>query len=268
MASIKQRNNGKWQARIRRPGYPEDSRTFVTEKDAKAWARAREAEMDRGIYLPRSASEKTTINDLLDRWKEVELPSKRAKSHFASCINSLRESRAVGRGTRALATISSADASALSSELLAAGLSPSTVRKVLFFAATLVDYGIQNHGIVLQGNPFRLVKRPKEPKNRSRRLVGDEEKRMFDAAAMTKQHVQLTALLRVGIETGARLGELLALEWNELDLKKRVMTLRGREVDGERQLKNGDDHRLTPLSPGRRRRVQVTTQTHCRWKSF
>ncbi|MDP1613591.1 MAG: site-specific integrase [Sulfuritalea sp.] len=249
MASITQRETGKWQAKIRRPGYPTETRSFTQERAAQAWARAREAEMDRGIYLPRAASEKTTISDLLDRWKVAELPGRRAKTHFLACINSIRESLALGRGTRALATITSADAAALRDELLAADLSPSTVRKVLFFAATVIDWGIENHGIVLAANPFRLVKRPPEPKHRDRRLVGDEEKRLFEAAAATKQHVQLIALLRVGIETGARLGELLALEWHDADLKRGVMTLRGREVDGKRQLKNSDDLRHVPLSP-------------------
>jgi integrase len=249
MASITQRETGKWQAKIRRPGYPPETRSFTQERAAQAWARAREAEMDRGIYLPRAASEKTTIGDLLDRWKVAELPGRRAQTHFLACINSIRAALALGRGTRALATITSADAAALRDELLAAGLSASTVRKVLFFAAQVVDWGIENQGIVLAANSFRLVKRPPEPKHRDRRLVGDEENRLFEAAGKTKQHVQLTALLRVGIETGGRLGELLALEWDELDLKRGVMTLRGREVDGKRQLKNKEALRHAPLSP-------------------
>ncbi len=248
MATVNQRENGKWQAKIRKPGFPIETRTFIKEKNARRWAKKRESEMEEGIYLSRSASEKTTIKMLLDRWKETELPAKRAKTHFMSCIKLISEAKALGRGARALATISSADAAALRDELLRDDLSPSSVRKVMFFAGTLVDYGIENMGIVLQANPFRLVKRPPEPDHRSRRLVGDEEQRLFAAAGKIKQHIQGTALLRVGLETGARLGELLALEWHELDLKRGVMTLRGREVDEKRQLKNTDDLRYTPLS--------------------
>ena len=47
MASFRQRNN-KWQARIKRHGYPDQVKTFGARSDAERWARCVESEMDRG----------------------------------------------------------------------------------------------------------------------------------------------------------------------------------------------------------------------------
>ena len=248
MATIIQREDG-WQARIRKAGYPPQSKTFGNRRDAERWARAREAELDRGLYLPREASETVTIGNLADAWEAAELPGKRAKMHYVACLNRIRDAKALGKGKRAIATLTSVDAAAFRDELLKAELSPSSVRKALFFAAGLIDYGIENQGLVVPANPFRMISRPPEPRHRDRRLVGDEEKRLREAIDKTKQAPQLRALFTLALETGARLGELLALQWEEVDLQKQVMTLHGREIDGKRQLKNADLYRYSPLSP-------------------
>lgn len=205
--------------------------------------------MDRGLYLPRAASESVTLADLADAWEAAVLPHKRAKTHFRACLGRIRDAKALGAGKRAIATLSSIEAAAFRDELLRDGLSPSTVRKVLFFTASLIDYGTENMGLVLPANPFRMISRPAEPRHRERRLTGDEESRLLAAISETKQATQLKALFTLALETGARLGELLALRWEEIDLAKQVMILRGREVDGKRQLKNADPYRYAPLSP-------------------
>src|SRR4051794_6117134 len=47
MASFSKRN-GRWRAQIRRPGQKSLSKSFATEKEAKAWARDIESKMDKG----------------------------------------------------------------------------------------------------------------------------------------------------------------------------------------------------------------------------
>lgn len=249
MATITQRETSAWQAKIRRQGYPTESRTFTNRQDAERWARAREAEMDRGLYLPRTASESVTLADIAEAWEKAMLPAKRAKTHYQACLGRIADAKALGKGKRAIATLSSVDAAAFRDELLKDGLSASTVRKILFFAASLIDYGIENMGLIVPANPFRMISRPSEPTHRDRRLQGDEEARLLKAISATKQHAQLKVLFTLALETGARLGELLALQWQEINLAKQVMTLHGKEVDGKRQLKNTDPYRFAPLSP-------------------
>jgi len=50
MASFRFHGN-RWQARIRRKGYPEITDSFSSKLDAERWARAVESEMDKGQWL-------------------------------------------------------------------------------------------------------------------------------------------------------------------------------------------------------------------------
>jgi len=50
MASIGKRGSYQWQVKIRRKGYPLQSKTFETEDEAKKWAPMIESEMDRGVF--------------------------------------------------------------------------------------------------------------------------------------------------------------------------------------------------------------------------
>lgn len=70
MATIRQKGSYQWHAQIRRSGYPNQTKTFSTKKEAETWAREIEGKMDRGAFAPRAMDERTTFGDLLLRYKE------------------------------------------------------------------------------------------------------------------------------------------------------------------------------------------------------
>ena len=76
--------------------------------------------------------------------------------------------------------------------------------------------------------------RLKKPKGRSRWLTYDEEKRLLAVAA-----IHIKPLIAVAVDTGGRRGELLGLDWRNVDLVRGAITF----VD----TKNGEDRtvRLT-----------------------
>ena len=59
MATISRRKAG-YQAQIRRTGYPTRSKCFTALRDAEAWARQIEHELDRGLFLDRTEADKQT----------------------------------------------------------------------------------------------------------------------------------------------------------------------------------------------------------------
>ena len=61
MATFQMRDSGYVQARVRRRGYPVQSKTFPNKTFAQEWARRVEAEIDRGTYVSASTAERTTI---------------------------------------------------------------------------------------------------------------------------------------------------------------------------------------------------------------
>ncbi len=73
MASIQRRKSG-YQVQVRRQGFPVASGMFESRKEAEAWAREIESEMDRGIHVSRKEAESTTLLEALDRY-EIEITS-------------------------------------------------------------------------------------------------------------------------------------------------------------------------------------------------
>lgn len=77
MATINKRGPFQFQAQIRRKGFPIQTRTFDTRREAEAWASVIESEMIRGIFTDRTELEQTTLGEALDRYQAEVTPMKR-----------------------------------------------------------------------------------------------------------------------------------------------------------------------------------------------
>lgn len=234
MATFKQRESGWWQAVIRRKGQPPVSKTFPSRADAETWAKLTEADMLRGQYLPRQEAERTTVRDLIERYRQEELPRLRGKG-AAPALNAIEEVL----GKYALASVTSKLVAQYRDRRLKV-VAPATVRKEINLLSRLVDLAGKEWGIPLAANPCAMVSKPRENNARERRLESGEGNHLLDAC---NPHMAL--LVRFALETAARLGELLALSWSDVDPKKRVAIIRG---IGGRETKNGESFRAVPLS--------------------
>ncbi len=88
MASFYKRGTYQWEARIRRRGYPEQSRTFESKTEAQMWALQVEAEMQRGSYLVRNEADQTTMRALIERFvREVSPTHKGYVKEAARMLN-------------------------------------------------------------------------------------------------------------------------------------------------------------------------------------
>ena len=65
MANIREKGPYQWAVQVRRKGWPIQNATFRTKKDAQAWARQVESDMDRGQFMDQSASREVTLGDLI-----------------------------------------------------------------------------------------------------------------------------------------------------------------------------------------------------------
>lgn len=232
MASIRKRGDYQWQAEVRKKGYPAVRKTFLYKEDAVNWSRDTEANMQRGLFVDRARAEKTTVRDLTNQYRNDVLPSLTGK-HAKSALSSLES------------VLGDWSVAGLTSELVSKYrdgrlkvVSPSTVRKEINLLSRVIDLAGQEWGIRVAINPCLGVSRPAEPRGRDRRLEGDEEERLLAECARSGD--ELEAIVRVALETAARLGELLQLKWKHINL-----------TDGTARIfftKNGDDRTL-PLSP-------------------
>ena len=231
MATIRKRGPYQWQAQIRKAGYPQQSKTFESRAEAEAWGRALESEMDRGVFVSRTEAEQTTLGEGLERYLREVTPTKKGADQEEGKI---RRWQARDLARRPLASIRGADLAAFRDQRLAEGRSPYTVKHDLDVISHLFTVAVREWGMESLRNPVSYIRKPKLPQGRDRRLRGDEESRLLDAADTPYREV-----ITLAIETAMRAGELRSLKWSNIDLEARTALLP--------DTKNGE-RRTVPLS--------------------
>lgn len=240
MATFEQRTSGWWQAKIRRKGCPPQSQTFQFKVDAEAWARDIENKMDRGIFVDRSEAERTTLGDLIDKFKTEFAPfhyKKREDEKEAWRFQTKHLNDALGKYS----------VSAIDQKLVAKyrddrikKVSESTCRKEIYMLSKVLHFAETECGIVLpRGNPVEKIRKPADGKARDRRLSKDDWKKL-ETECRASRNVYLWPAVELSVETGMRQGELLGLKWEDVDKKRKLVMLH--------DTKNGDA-RAVPLSP-------------------
>ena len=101
-----------------------------------------------------------------------------------------------------------------------AATSPIAANRLLSSIRRLYNWGIEQD--LLEANPTALVKRPGEEKSRDRVLSEDEIHTFWERLNTTRRMSQgVRVALRLLLITAQRPGEICAMEWSELDLKRR-----------------------------------------------
>lgn len=222
MATFQQREGGRWQAKVRRKGYPVQSQTFAKKVDAEAWARKVESELERGVWRDTAEAERTTLAEALERYEREVTPRKKGAAQEVYKVRALRR---LPLAKMTLARIRGADIAAFRDAELAR-LAPSSVTKYLALLSSLFEVARKEWGIEVE-NPVRKISKPKFNNKRSRRL-SDEEARYLLAAvdepgysvktkAGDRRNEWMPKIVRFAIETAMRQSEILALEWKHVE---------------------------------------------------
>ena len=220
MATIRQLR-GRWQAMVRRRGVPPRCKSFDKRTDATRWARELEAEADRsGWVADTRLAEKTTLGELLTRYRDQVSPTKRSAHTETSRINAVLRRPIVHR---TLAKLTSADVATYRDERLK-DAAPATVVRELNTISHAIEIALREWGLWLPRNPVKMVRRPSVPQGRKRRLEDGEEERLLAACDRGRTPL-LKQLVILAIETGMRRGELLGLRWEHVHLTKRIVHL-------------------------------------------
>jgi len=228
MANFRKRGEHQWQARVRRKGYPAQLKTFETRVAAEAWARKIESEIDGGAYVSRAEAEATSLYEVLVRYEREVVPGKKGDAQERSV---LRAWQAVDLSMRPIAAVRSVDIARLRDKWMI-DLKPATVLRRLAVLSHVFNVARKDWGMESLSNPVELISKPKLSNARSRRVAAigefegrgaaeDELVRIIEASGSTV----LPAVIRIAVETAMRRGEIVALQWQHLDLKRRVAHL-------------------------------------------
>jgi integrase len=214
MASIQKRGKY-WRVQVRRTGYPTLSSTFDTKAEASLWAAQQEkmlAEQTPERVVKRLQDQDYRLQDALDRYATEILPSKKptTQRRDAGILKVLR----ADLGEVALAKL---DGQMLSGMIRQwqSRVGANSIRLYCAILSHLFNIARKEWGMVELINPVELVRKPKLPQGRDRRLIGDEEERLLNACTM--MNPELSDIVTVAIETAMRQGEILGLEWRHVN---------------------------------------------------
>jgi len=231
MANIRKRGR-RYQAQVRRKGFPATTRTFSRMDEARAWARKQEIALDRaeaGIYQP----SEELLSTVLERYKREVTPFKKsAASEIRRLERLLRD------------PVSRVRVCDLTSKMLS-GFRDRRMKDGMRAAAydlQLIRHALRiaeaEWGVSVRIDEVFKIAFPPTPKPRERRLRNGEYELLVEDARRSKS-IYLAPLIVLAVETGMRLGEMLSMRWEDHDENGRTIRLP--------DTKNGEG-RLVPLS--------------------
>ncbi len=233
MATITQRENGGWQAAVRRKGHPAVYGTFAKKADAEIWAAEVEREIRMGIYMPRKEAETTTFADLAKDFETSFAPHHYRGKAWKYKLAALKDRL----GKYALTAITPAIVVRYRDERLsdpdprykqkenAPRISSATVKTEIDLLSKILDVAQKEFSITLPaGNPVLGVRKPKGGKGRDRRLTTSEWE-VLQRECKASGNVWLAPAVSLAVETAMRQGELLSMEWQHIDKKRRLLLL-------------------------------------------
>jgi integrase len=216
------------------------------KEDAEKWIRATERELETSGFIDRREAEKNCLAEVLKRYQREITPSKKSAAIESIKIDVILKDQALSR----------LKMSAITSTAVAAWrdrrrkqVTGDTVNREMDVISAVLNHARREWGIHVE-NPMPYVKRPERARARDRRFSPMEEQYLLDALSETgrqrdgtfakgARNPWLAPFVKLALETAMRRGELLALQWENVDLHRRAAFLP--------DTKNGDS-RDVPLS--------------------
>jgi integrase len=231
----------RYQAVVRVVGFPEQRKTFRTERDAKRWGTVTESSCIKGEASRSTEARRRTLGDAVDKYVEEALSAKRDartrlirlrwwKDRYGRVLLSdlTPELIVEARGKLARETYTRARPGARGSTL-EKGEEPkifkrsdSTVRAYLRYLGAMLTLA-RKEWRWMSHNPFEAVRVPSAAKGRVRYLSEPERAALLKETA---KDAQLHALTVLALSTAARAGELTGLVWSDVELQEQRVLLR------------------------------------------
>lgn len=227
MANIRVRAGARgvtYQAQVRMAGHRPVTKSFETKAEAKSWARDLESKLSKGEHAD-SESERRTLADACDQYVKTH-PD--ISSDHKRIVNWWKDTY----GRRTLAKVTSPWLTEIRDDLAAGSFlvgpkdhqtekkrKPGTVNRSITYLRTVLSYCVEIGWMTRSP----AVKKLHEGR-RVRFLSDDELKALTEALEACDERVMLP-FAYCAISSGARAGELLSLEWKDVDLAKGVAVI-------------------------------------------
>jgi integrase len=210
-----------YRVRVRLKGQPEATGTFKRLTDARRWEQDTESAIRAGRYFATAEAKRHTFGELVDRYVKEVLPHKPKNGSNTKQQLLWWKSKL---GAYALSDVGAPQVVQLRNELLLTKtrrgtlMSPATVVRYLAALSHSFTIAVKDWGW-LDDSPMRKVTKPKEARGRERFLSEDERNGLLTACRASSSKF-LHPVVVLALSTGMRRGEVMALRWPRVDLKR------------------------------------------------
>ena len=220
MASITKRN-GKYFVQVRRCGHSQ-SKTFTQRKDAENWAKQLELELERRDLPtdPRKKLKDVTLGSLIERYRDTVSIRKKSGKNEQIVLNAFLRHDIT---KKPVVDVTTSDFALYRDERLQT-VSPTTLKRELTVLQNVYKIAKKDWGLPLKHNPVTDLGFS-APVVRRDRVLQDGELELIVEDARTRKNPLILPIILFAIETGMRLGEIVAARWDHLDLKNRLLLI-------------------------------------------
>lgn len=257
MATIRERKGKSgvsYMVEVRIKGHPPKTESFKRLTDAKLWALSTEAAIREGRRIKNSESKKRTLGELIDKYSETLLPLRgrdrqtvegelkwwKAQLGPYLLIDITPQMIADYRDKLAKEPIepkSKKKSEKVEEKKPPKYRTPATIVRYLATLSVCFSFAVKDLAWI-EENPVLKVRKPALSNGRVRFLSEQERNDLLTACkAMTGSCIYPVVVL--ALSTGARMSEIMHLQWKDIDFQRRIMRLE--------QTKNGEK-RAIPLS--------------------
>lgn len=248
MATIKRLPSGTWRVQVRRKGhYLSDS--FVLHKDAEAWARRMESEIDQGkTPAPKRVEGIKNFGDLIDlHIDDMKSVGKTIGRSKAFSLDFLKKEL----GRVRLGDLGRERLIAFGRKRAKDGAGPITVGMDLGYIRTLLGDGAAIHGLPYSPEPVDLARIALrrlglvgKGDERDRRPTEDELNALFNHFdGNPRLTIPMSRIVRFAIATAMRQDEICRVVWTDFDARRKVLTIKDRKDPREKK----GNHQTIPL---------------------
>lgn len=227
MATITKLPSGSWRAQIRKAGHRPISKTFDKKGAAREWAERMEGNKDDIDAFPDAEARRRTVGGAIDAYmleysgRDQGVISRLSwwKANYGDVTLATLSQAKVKDALRDLSRAKAMSGTGRGGPVrsLSRKKSPATINRYRQALSSVLSWCVEQSWIA--ANPVLGIRKLREPRGRVRWLSDDERKALFEACAKSEWK-DLGLLVRLALSTGARRGELLALRWTDIALRK------------------------------------------------
>lgn len=215
--TIYKRRNGAWCAQVSLNG-KRLTRTFKTQKECQVWVRETIGRVDSGLTYEKAH---LTLIDFMERYLASSKSSLRPKTWYQ--YNQIARDHILPElGKRKLVDLHPDIVQTLYDKLLMAGIGVRTVRLSHSVLRRCLNQAVKLG--IIQSNPTAATSPPKA-KHKEMKFLDEAQAQQLIVAAIVAGD-RYTALYQLALTTGMRQGELLGLQWKDINWDRKTIHIR------------------------------------------